>query len=177
MARDTVLRRLLASLAYLAMAGVLISLRLMPQRPEPGGLPWPDLLFCLTSAWVLRRPEQLPAPVIALAFLAADLLTQAPPGLKAALVVGAMEILRARALNGRPQSLAADWIRVAFLALAVAGAGWAVLGVTMAPRPELALIMAEAAMTAAAYPVLVIVLGLAGLGRRAFGKPAGAGER
>ena len=56
--------------------------------PTPGLIwPWPDVLLAVVCVWTLRRPDYVPAVVIAAVFLATDLLFQRPPGLWAALVL------------------------------------------------------------------------------------------
>jgi len=39
--------------------------RILPLSTEPGSVPGPDVVLCLTFAWVLRRPEYVPALLIA----------------------------------------------------------------------------------------------------------------
>ncbi|NCU20454.1 rod shape-determining protein MreD, partial [Candidatus Falkowbacteria bacterium] len=55
---DPITRQQLWHIAlYLAIAAVLLFLRLLPISPGTGGLPGPDLMLALTLAWVLRRPD------------------------------------------------------------------------------------------------------------------------
>ena len=71
----------------------------MPAAPGETGLdlatwPAPDLMLALTLAWVVRRPDLLPAPLIAAYFFVEDILMMRPPGLWALIVLGATEFLR-----------------------------------------------------------------------------------
>ncbi len=50
---------------FAVLAAVLLFLRLLPLGSVAGGWPGPDLLMCLTFAWVLRRPDYVPALLIA----------------------------------------------------------------------------------------------------------------
>ena len=78
--------RWLARGLFVAAVTVMLFVRLLPLAGEPGGLPGPDLLMCLCCAWVLRRPDHLPALLIALAVLLEDVL-QAGAGAEPALGV------------------------------------------------------------------------------------------
>ncbi|NCO16036.1 MAG: rod shape-determining protein MreD, partial [Alphaproteobacteria bacterium] len=81
---------------FVALALALFFLRLLPLGAEPGRWPGPDLMLCLILAWVQRRPDYLPAPLIALVVLTEDFLMLRPPGLWTAIVVLATEFLRGR---------------------------------------------------------------------------------
>ena len=81
---------------FLAIAVVLLFLRLLPLGQSAGAFPGPDLLLCLIMAWVVRRPDYLPLAMIVIVMLMEDLLLMRPPGLWTALVVLATEFLRSR---------------------------------------------------------------------------------
>ena len=79
---------------FLALALVLIFIKLLPLDFQPRVWAGPDLLVALTFAWVLRRPEFVPALTVGLVFLLADLLFLRPPGLFAALMVLGTQTLK-----------------------------------------------------------------------------------
>src|SRR5690606_35781377 len=58
--------RLTGLALYVLMAFILLFLRLLPVSPGAISWPGPNLLLALTLAWVLRRPDQVPALAIAL---------------------------------------------------------------------------------------------------------------
>ena len=60
---------------YAALALALLFLRLLPLGSIAGAWPGPDLLVCLTFAWVLRRPDYTPVLLIAAVLLLEDLRT------------------------------------------------------------------------------------------------------
>ncbi|WP_240722371.1 rod shape-determining protein MreD [Poseidonocella sp. HB161398] len=155
----------IAHAAYAAAALLMMAVLLMPLWIEPGGWPGPDLLTGLTFAWVLRRPEQVPALLIALVMLTADLMLQRPPGLWAALALCASEVLRARRRTPRPLSFPMEWALVAVLIFAMALADWVLLTVTLAAHAPLPHMLAATAVTIAAYPVPAMALRLAGIRR------------
>jgi rod shape-determining protein MreD len=50
---------------YAALAFALLFLRMLPLGSVAGAWPGPDLLVCLTFAWVLRRPDYAPVLLVA----------------------------------------------------------------------------------------------------------------
>ncbi|MEL7116204.1 MAG: rod shape-determining protein MreD, partial [Pseudomonadota bacterium] len=94
---------------YAALVFGLMLIHLVPLSVGPGRIPGPDLLICITLAWVLRRPHYVPVLLVAALFLMADILFMRPLGLYAALVVLAVEFLRARAGQTREQTFPAEW--------------------------------------------------------------------
>ncbi|KPQ05189.1 MAG: rod shape-determining protein MreD [Rhodobacteraceae bacterium HLUCCA12] len=143
---------------YLCIAAAIVFLRLLPIDMSGNGLPWPDILLCLTMAWLLRRPAHLPAPVIGLVFLVEDLVTLRPPGLWALLVLAGSEFLRRRQSVVREINLALEWAMVAGVMIAMTLANRLVLAIVMAPQAPLDLSLLKLAFTVAIYPVVVLVL-------------------
>lgn len=150
---------------YLALALAIMAIRLMPHNLAPGGWPGPDLLLCLSFAWVLRRPDQVPAVVLAIGFLTADLLYQRPPGLWAALALGASEILRGRARVTRQLVFPMEWALITILITAMTLAQWAALGLTLVTQPGLQYELWQGAVTVAVYPLVVLILRSCGIRR------------
>lgn len=163
--------RLLGQAAYAGAALLILFLRLLPLAP--GRVPWPgpDLILCLTLAWVLRRPEQVPALVIAAVVLAEDLLLTRPIGLWAAIVVAGSEVARGREARWREQPFVVEWLRVAVLmALMMAAARLAMLLVLL-PVPPLGQVLLHWLASTAAYPLVVLAgAALMGLRRAAPGE-------
>ncbi len=118
-------------------------------------IPAPDLLLCLTLAWVVRRPDLLPAPVIALYFFIEDILLLRPPGLWALIVLLASESLRARSERLRDNAFWMEYAQVAGLMLVMFLANRAVLAIVMAPQAPLDLSLLQFLATLAAYPAVV----------------------
>lgn len=158
-----------ALFAVLALA--LLFLRLLPLGSVAGAWPGPDLLMCLTFAWVLRRPDYVPLVLIALVVLLEDLLLMRPPGLWAALMVLGAEFLRNRTSLTRELSFVVEWVLVAGVMAAVVMGNRLVLAVTMLDQPSLGQTIIQLVASILCYPVVVF------LSRLAFGvrKPA-AGE-
>ena len=119
--------------------------------------PMPDLLLCLTLAWVVRRPDLLPAPVIALYFFLEDILLLRPPGLWALIVLLSSEFLRRRSDQFRGYGFWLEYILVAGLMLTMFLANRAILMIVMVPQVPLGLSFLHLLGTVLAYPAVVAV--------------------
>lgn len=142
---------------FLGVVAVVVFAKLLPLRPGPGGLPGPDVLVLIAFAWVLRRPDYVPAPLLAAVFLVADLLFMRPPGLWAACVVLGAEFLRSRSVSMREVSFFAEWLAVAAVYSAMVLANALVSAIFMVDQPALGLILIRLLFTVVTYPVVVIL--------------------
>ncbi|MEM8959416.1 MAG: rod shape-determining protein MreD [Pseudomonadota bacterium] len=178
MASAPLTRTLLGPGLYLALAGALVLARLVPLSPGSGGWPGPDLLLCLTLAWVLRRPDLLPIGLVAAVALLSDLLLGRPPGLWAALLVLATEYMRGRSQPGQEPSLTGEVALFAVICTLLVCANWLLMAIFMVPQPPLPALLAQVPVTVLAYPLVVLVLvQLAGIRRAAeTGRGFGGGR-
>lgn len=140
---------------YVLIALVLFFLRLLPMGAEAGTWPGPDVLLCLTLAWVLRRPDYLPAVLVALVVLVEDFLLMRPPGLWTAIVVLATEFLRGRAALTRELGLAMEWLLVAALMVAMLLAYRLAFALAFLPQPGFGFAMVQCVASILCYPVVV----------------------
>lgn len=122
-----------------------------------GLFPAPDIMLCLTLAWVLRRPDLLPAPLIVGYFLLEDILFLRPVGLWALLVLGATEFLRARTPALRGLNVWVEFMVITGLMTALFLANRAVLAIVMTPLPPLGLSLMHLLGTILIYPAVVAV--------------------
>lgn len=138
----------------------------------------PDLLICFAFAWSLRRPDYVPALLLAVVFLVTDLLLQRPPGLWAVLALLACENLKMRGRTLRDSTFGAEWVTVTLLLAGILLANRIVLSVMLVPPPTLGLSLLELGMTILAYPVVVLVTQtLMGVRKAAPGDLDAAGPR
>lgn len=142
---------------FLAAALFLLFLRLLPLGTEAGTWPGPDLLLCLIFAWVVRRPDLLPALMIALVVLAEDMILLRPPGLWCALVVLASEFLRSRAALTRELNFGTEWLLVAGMMLALLFGYRMVFALTMLPQPGFGFALVQTLWSILCYPLVVLV--------------------
>ncbi len=142
-------------LLFIAVAFVLIFVRLLPLNEAAGSLPGPDLLLCLIFAWTVRRPDYLPVLMIALVVLLEDMLLMRPPGLWTALVILASEFIRSRVALTRELSFGVEWLLVAGLMLALVVAQRLAYAVAFLPQPGLGFLLVQTGWSIVAYPVIV----------------------
>ena len=167
-----------AGITYAGLAAVLLVAPLLPLDTVPRSYATPDILLAVTAAWAVRRPDSLPAPVVAGVFLLADLLFQRPPGLLTALVLLMTEWLRRRATRLRRSSFLAEWAAVGAAIAAVGLANRLALGLVMTPQAPLGLTLIQLILTIAAYPAVAGVAQVAlGLRRPAQGEVDALGHR
>ncbi|WP_102225477.1 rod shape-determining protein MreD [Acidimangrovimonas sediminis] len=163
---------------YVALAGFLIFLRLLPIDSAPVKWPGPDLLLGFTFAWVLRRPDYVPALLIAMVVLLEDFLTMRPPGLWAVIVLLGAEFLRGRVVFLREVGFLAEWLMVAIVMLACFAAYRFAFAAAFLPLPDFAPAFARAAGTVLAYPLVVALTALAlGLRKAQPGEVDSLGKR
>ncbi|MCA3509803.1 MAG: rod shape-determining protein MreD [Rhodobacter sp.] len=153
---------------YAGLAVALLFLRMLPLGSVAGAWPGPDLLVCLTFAWVLRRPDYVPVLLIAVVLLVEDLLVMRPPGLWTAIIVLATEFLRQRGALAREISFAVEWLIVAAVMAASLLAFRLALMLTLLPEASPGQAMIQLIASILCYPVVV------GASRLIFGvrKPA-----
>lgn len=141
---------------FAGLAVVSVFWRMLPLPGAAVSLPGPDLLLCLVLAWVLRRPDYMPALLVAAVFLIEDLLLMRPPGLWALIVLGGAEFLRARQPLMRELPFLLEWAMVGAVIVAMWMAERLVLGIVMVPQPALGGSLVQLAATLAAYPPVVL---------------------
>ncbi|MGB7242542.1 MAG: rod shape-determining protein MreD [Sulfitobacter sp.] len=136
---------------------VILFFHLLPLETTPRRWAAPDLLLAFACAWSLRRPEYIPASLLALLFLLSDMLLQRPPGLWAVLALIGCENLKGRARGLRDGSFTAEWLTVAAIIVAIALANRLLLTIFFVPLPNFALVLFQLAMTLLFYPLVVAV--------------------
>lgn len=150
--------------AFAGLAAMVLFVRILPLGGTVGGFPGPDLMLCLSLAWVSRRPDFLPALLIAAVVLAEDLVLMRPPGLWAALVLLATEFLRGRAAITRQLGFLAEWFLVAVVMFAMLVAYRLVMALAFLDQPGFGYAFAQMVMSALFYPLvaggLQVALGL-----------------
>ena len=141
---------------FFAVLFGIIFLQLLPIDSRPDRWPFPDLMLAATFVWVARRPDFAPVLIVGVMFLLADLLFQRPPGLWAALVVIATEVLRTRARGLRDFPLLLEWMTFAGAVIALVVSYRLVLGITVSAQAPLGATLIQALFTIAIYPLVVI---------------------
>jgi rod shape-determining protein MreD len=120
-------------------------------------LPGPDLLLCVIFAWTMRRPDYLPALLIAAVVLLDDFILMRPPGLWTALVLIASEFVRGRVALTRELNFAVEWLLVAGLMLAMLLVYRTIFAVSLLPQTGFGYAMIQLVWSILCYPAVVFV--------------------
>ena len=142
--------------AFVAVVMVIVFFHLLPLDTTPRRWAAPDLVLGFACAWSLRRPEYVPAWLLAAVFLLTDFLLQRPPGLWAMLALIGCENLKGRARGLRGASFPVEWMTVSAVVIAITLLNRLVLAVSFVPTPGLNLSLFEMGMTLLFYPLIVL---------------------
>jgi rod shape-determining protein MreD len=142
---------------YLGLGLVVTVASVVPLAPGGRLLP-PDLGYCLTIAWIVRRPARLPLLAVLAVGLLGDVLLARPPGLGALGLLVLAEAFRIRAHLFWSAPFPLEWLAAAGGFAAMLAAEHLALEVVFADAPGLALSLRYLAATAAAYPLVVLGL-------------------
>lgn len=140
---------------FVAIAVALTVFRMLPVSTMPTRLPGPELLTCFACAWVLRRPDYVPALLIALVFLFEGFLLQRPPGLWALIVLGGTEFLRGRVVFMRELGIALEWAMVSVVMVGMVLIYRLAYAVAFIDNPPLSLVALQMLGTILSYPLVV----------------------
>ena len=144
-------------LLFVGLALFLLFARLLPLGSEAGDLPGPDLLLCLIFAWTMRRPDYLPALLIAAVVLLEDMILLRPPGLWTALVVVASEFIQGRVALTRELSFGVEWLLVAGLMVGLLLAYRMVFMLVLLPQPNFGFALVQVIWSVLCYPLVVLL--------------------
>lgn len=171
-------RRIAHRALFVALAAVILFLRLLPVNAAAHGIPGPDLTLAFTFVWVLRRPDYVPAVLVVAVFLMEDLMFWRPVGLWTLIVLAATEFLRAREESSRDLPFVLEMALVMGVMSTMLIANRLILGLAMVEQPLLGLELLRLVVTLAAYPFVVALSKLGfGLRRAAPGEVDALGHR
>lgn len=154
------LKRLGYQAGLSALIGLYIFLCMLPLSGTVGRFPGPDLLVALLIAWLVRRPDYVPALLAGALIFLADMLFQRPPGLHAGLTLLGLEYLRARSQSWRDMGFGVEWFWVGFTLVAILTAERAVLSLFMVEQVSMGRAILQVLATIAVYPLVVMVSAL-----------------
>ena len=144
-------------LLFLGFAALVLFVRILPLNALPARIPAPDLLLCATIVWVLRRPDYVPAILIAAVFLFEDILSMRPPGLWPLIVLLGTEFLRSREATLRDLPFALEWLIAGGLITAMTVIDRLVLALFLVPHGSTSLTALQGLVTILAYPLVAIL--------------------
>ncbi|MDA8746894.1 hypothetical protein N9M66_01640 [Litoreibacter sp.] len=148
-------RRLGFRCVFVALCAFIIFLKMLPLSTIPRTVPGPDLLFCLTAVWIMRRPRWAPVGLIVLVHLVADILFLRPLGLWPAISLLGYEYLRGKAGGSTEISVPLE-IGMASATFAVIVAVNTVLQLMVGiGQPNMSTLLLHIITTVIAYPFVV----------------------
>ncbi|MCV2880436.1 rod shape-determining protein MreD [Actibacterium sp. XHP0104] len=145
-------------LIFVALAGLVTFVQILPLQTAPTRVPGPDLLLCLAFGYVQRRPDYAPVLLMTLVFLLSDFLLMRPPGLWTALVLLGAEFLRNRQAGSGEVPFPAEWLLTGAAIFAVYTLNVLLLAMTGTPAPARGMMLVQAVLTVACYPLVVGLL-------------------
>lgn len=150
-------QRLFGRVTYAALVLAILFVQLLPMQTVPQTIPAPDVILVLTLTWAARRPDMVPAILIAAACLLADVLLMRPPGLWAGLVLLTTELLRVRSATLRRLPFMLEWLTAALAIVAITLGYRAVIALFMQPQTPLLPTLFQMVLSILAYPPVVAV--------------------
>ncbi len=154
MVEPRTLRRAGFRAMFLAIAGLVIFVRLLPVDIGGSHIPTPDIVLLLIFAWVVRRPDYVPVAMLAGLALFADVVFVRPLGLWALLTVLGSEVLRRRSRGPAVLSFPLEWLLVAATLLAMCLAQIVILGIALVPQPPIGAQALHFLVSVLAYPLV-----------------------
>lgn len=152
-------------LVYVALVFALLYLQLLPLQTMPRSWAGPDLIVVFTVVWAIRRPEYVPALSVAFMTLLVDFILMRPPGVMAAVMVGARQVLKHQEPGLRDTAFAIEWLTASAALAAILLTNRLILTVFFVEQPSLGMSVSQLFMSVLAYPVIVAVSRI-GLGLR-----------
>ncbi|MEM6943565.1 MAG: hypothetical protein AAF565_07440, partial [Pseudomonadota bacterium] len=121
-------------------------------------LPSPDLLALLVAVMAVRRPDSVAIPLICALGIMRDLLTDIPAGAGALGLIALSEALRTLSQPLSRGSLLREWIAVSAILFAMAAIQYILVLLTFSQPPYLLALARQWALTAAAWPLVFLLL-------------------
>ncbi|PID35962.1 MAG: rod shape-determining protein MreD [Rhodobacterales bacterium] len=149
------LNRLAFGALFVLLAVLAIFTRLLPLGDLPGALPPPDFIVLLAYAWVIRRPDFVPATLFVALMLVSDFLFLRPPGVWTAITLLGLEFFRARSGALKEVGFALEMAWVAGVLLIATLTERLLLGLFFVDQGAFLLSLSGYAITVLFYPVVV----------------------
>lgn len=149
-------QRMIYRLAYVGVTVTLIGILILPLDTRPVRIPGPDLLMCLTFAWIQRRPDFVPPLLLVGMALLADFLLMRPPGLWTLLLFLGAEYLRGRNDNDTEQTFLEEWLFTTAVIIAITLLNALLLSIFAVPHIALGKAAIAMVMSIIFYPLVVL---------------------
>lgn len=144
-------------LLYVGLVFAILYLQLLPLQTMPRSWAGPDFIVLLTVAWAVRRPDYTPAVLVAVMTLLVDFVLLRPPGVMAAAMVGARQVLKRQEPGLRDSTFMAEWLTVSLVLAGVMIANGLVLAVFLVDQPSIGMSLMQLAMNVVFYPLVALI--------------------
>ncbi|MGB3408974.1 MAG: rod shape-determining protein MreD [Jannaschia sp.] len=144
---------------------------------DEGIVPAPDLVLCMTFAWVMRRPDYIPVWLLVPLLLLADALLMRPLGLWTLVVFLMSEYLRRRVDHTEAETFGSEVVLVASCIVVVFVGNHIALVLLAAETAPLLGQVLHVFVTIVFYPITAILSQLIGVRRLAPGELDTLGTR
>ena len=151
-------RIILWRLVLLLFAASIMFFNLIPFTLAPTALPMPDILFCVTCALIIRRPEVVPFWLIFLIYFSFDIFLTRPLGVWTACVLISTEVLRANRDAFMENLFPFEWFYVSLMFPITLMLNQIILIVAFTPTPTFANMAWEFIFTVPPYPLIVFII-------------------
>ena len=142
-------------IGYVGVGSTCILLSIIPFDLSANTLPYPDIFYCFTMIFIVRRPEYVSVWAVFFVFFLRDILTQAPLGLFTFLVIMASEVVRANIQAFREYNFWLEWLWVAAIFIVIMVVQQTILALTLSDMPQLMENILPILLTVMAYPAIV----------------------
>ena len=143
---------------FILLGLVSIGMAILPMGLTADSTPFPDLMFFVFAAWVIRRPETAPMLVIAALGLVGDAMMMRPLGLWALMLLLGTEGLRITERAFRDIPFVMEWIYVSGFLIIMVILQNVILLVSFADVYDFGTIGWHVLRTILIYPIVVAVL-------------------
>ncbi len=152
------LRRGLDILLFAIVGFISIGLAILPLGFAADSIAFPDLLYCVMVAWVIRRPETAPIVIVAGIGLLADAMMMRPVGLWALMLLLGTEALRINERAFREIPFLLEWAYVSGLLILLTILQYILLLITFSDTYDFGLSFWHILRTILIYPFVVLTL-------------------
>lgn len=112
---DTSSRRWFEVTLFVVLGFISIGVPLIPMGLSANSIAFPDIMFALFAAWIIRRPATAPLVAIVFSAVLADAFMMRPMGLWALMLFIGMEVLRFSERGFREIPFVLEWLYVSIL--------------------------------------------------------------
>ena len=143
---------------FIVLGFVSIGMAILPMGLTADSIPFPDLLFCVFAAWVIRHPGTAPMLAIAGLGLIADAMMMRPIGLWALMLLLGTEGLRISERAFRDIPFLLEWVYVSGFLIIMIILQNVILLVSFDNVYDAGMLAGHVLRTIAIYPIVVATL-------------------